>query len=161
MHHSRHHEAFNSLELQALAKLEHLPYYRGAWLRDEFLDMGRKGQIKPGGYILNLGSTKMGNGTHWCAFVWDGNSPALYVDPYGIAPPQEIKALFPNVKYSPVQIQSYNSILCGLYAFYMLYQLLEAHLTLPQAYQGFETAAMDPKRLSHNDQLVYSFFFRQ
>lgn len=70
--------------------------------------------IKPGFYIINLQSSKDGNGTHWTSLYYNPEL-SLYFDSYGFCCPEDIELLINDYKYNTIDIQSLESSSCGYY----------------------------------------------
>ena len=82
--------------------------------------------LQNGAYIINLQSSKVGNGTHWTALYITPNN-AVYFDSFGLPIPTAVlKAISRGKKtktiiYSTDQIQTMKSIRCGYFVLYFLY----------------------------------------
>ena len=88
---------------------------RGVFVRDELPKRTRK--VECG--ILNLCDSS-GNGTHWTAWIKNGNEK-LYFDSYGLAPPIElVKYLKDPVYYNSERIQPDGEVFCGHLCLYIL-----------------------------------------
>jgi hypothetical protein len=66
-----------------------------------------------GFYIINLQSSTEGNGTHWCALYYAGNSS--WFDSFGFVPPEEIELLLGDYNYNDNDLQNIDSSSCGFY----------------------------------------------
>lgn len=74
-----------------------------------------------GGYIFNLADHDDPNGgTHWTA-AWVEGKQNNYFDPFGIAPPENIKSFLRRYEYSTLHVQNINSYICGYYCLYFLF----------------------------------------
>ena len=79
-------------------------------------------KIKPtsGNYLINLESSKDGNGTHWVALrIEDFN--CVYFDSYGYLPPKEIITFCKRIHksqlaYNTKEIQNLSTVTCGFFA---------------------------------------------
>ena len=76
-------------------------------------------KIKPisGNYIINLESSKDGNGTHWMGLKIE-NFDCVYFDSYGYLPPQEIinfckRIHNSHLAYNTKEIQNLSTTTCG------------------------------------------------
>lgn len=66
-------------------------------------------------YIVNLQSSKDGGGTHWtCLYILHDNF-ALYLDPMGYPPPEEIYNKIEFIKWDEKPIQDLDSTACGYF----------------------------------------------
>ena len=72
--------------------------------------------------ILNLCDSQ-GSGTHWTAWIKNGNKK-LYFDSYGLAPPVElVEYLKDPVYYNSERIQPDGAVICGHLCLYVLKKL--------------------------------------
>lgn len=100
--------------LDAARKLK-IKNMRGVFVRDELPKRPKK--VECG--ILNLDNSQ-GNGTHWTAWIKNGNEK-LYFDSYGLAPPVELVEYLKNpVYYSSERIQPDGEVFCGHLCLYVL-----------------------------------------
>lgn len=100
--------------LDAAKKLK-IKNIRGVFVRDDL--PGRPKKVECG--ILNLDNSK-GNGTHWTAWIKNGNEK-LYFDSYGLAPPVElVEYLKKPVYYNSERIQPDGEVFCGHLCLYVL-----------------------------------------
>jgi hypothetical protein len=79
--------------------------------------------IRNGGYIINMANeTDNNGGTHWVGF-WIEGKRAVYFDPFGIIPPEEVEHYLSkhNTMYVTKQIQNVFSDICGYYVLYFMY----------------------------------------
>lgn len=87
--------------------------------------------LKNGWYIVNMQSSRDGNGTHWCALLYDG-ADSVWFDSFGFPPPFEILAEVAHANepeeyihhnkiqkairyFNNMQIQDINDDNCGLF----------------------------------------------
>ena len=71
-------------------------------------------------YIINLESSKDGNGTHWMALKIE-NKDCVYFDSYGMLPPEEIITFCKSIPkshlaYNTKEIQDFKAKTCGFFA---------------------------------------------
>ena len=71
-------------------------------------------------YIVNLESSKDGNGTHWMGLKIE-NKECIYFDSYGMLPPEEIITFCKRVPkshlaYNTKEIQDFKAKTCGYFA---------------------------------------------
>ena len=71
-------------------------------------------------YIINLESSKDGNGTHWMALKIE-NKNCVYLDSYGMLPPEEIITFCKRVPkshlaYNTKEIQDFKATTCGFFS---------------------------------------------
>jgi hypothetical protein len=116
---------FNMLTNFDLEDLSH--HYKvplvGIFMKDELPTKPQNGD-----YIINLQSSSQGDGTHWTGLIVEGNN-ALFVDPFGVEPSQEIIDFVRRKKncrlgYTDKQIQDIHSHNCGAFvlAFFVMMQ---------------------------------------
>ena len=100
--------------LDAAKKLK-IKNMRGVFVRDELPKRSKK--VECG--ILNLDNSQ-GNGTHWTAWIKNGNEK-LYFDSFGLAPPVEL-VKYPKdpVYYNSERIQPDCEMYCGHLCLYVL-----------------------------------------
>jgi hypothetical protein len=103
--------------LHAAEKLK-IKNMRGVFVRNELPNRPKK--VECG--ILNLDDSQ-GLGTHWTAWIKNGNEK-LYFDSYGLAPPVELVAYLKNpVYYNSERIQPDGEVFCGHLCLYILKKL--------------------------------------
>ena len=71
-------------------------------------------------YIINLESSKDGNGTHWMALKIE-NKDCVYFDSYGMLPPEEIITFCKRIPKSHLadntkEIQYFKATTCGFFS---------------------------------------------
>ena len=71
-------------------------------------------------YIVNLESSKDGNGTHWMALKIE-NKNCVYLDSYGMLPPEEIITFCKRIpkshlSYNTKEIQDFKAKTCGFFS---------------------------------------------
>ena len=104
-----------NFDLIGAAKKLEIKNMRGVFVRDELPKRPKK--IECG--ILNLCDSK-GRGTHWTAWIKNGNEK-LYFDSYGLAPPVElVDYLKDPVYYNSERIQPDGEVFCGHLCLYVL-----------------------------------------
>lgn len=109
-------------ELDLLAFGQHLPHFRGVFMRD---NLPKKPLHNECG-ILNLQTTKE-DGSHWVAYIkynQDGSDFKVYFDSFGnLRPPKELVTyLGPNIQYNYDSFQNYNTVICGHLCLIFLYK---------------------------------------
>jgi hypothetical protein len=65
-------------------------------------------------YIVNLQSSKDGDGTHWCLLYCIKKNLIFWFDPIGFLPPEEISTKY-NYYYNPIDIQDIDATTCGYF----------------------------------------------
>lgn len=118
--------------------------------------------LQNGAYIINLQSSKVGNGTHWTALYITQNY-AVYFDSFGLPIPTAVlKAISRSNKktkktiiYSTDQIQTMKSIRCGYFCLYFLYFFQTKYQSKYQSkYQ--RRLDLDAKTILNQHNSVYS-----
>jgi hypothetical protein len=66
-------------------------------------------------YIINLQHSKDGGGSHWTCLYCFNPHHALYMDPMGYPPPEEIENKIDFVIWDDKPIQDIDSTACGYY----------------------------------------------
>lgn len=75
--------------------------------------------IKEKNIIINLQNSNK-NGSHWCC-IFDKK---YYFDSFGINPTKEVENyLDDNYKYNSLQVQPFETNICGILCLYVLYEL--------------------------------------
>jgi len=99
-----------SLQLEEMARQLDLPLL-AILSKDEL-----EGRVKVGSIILNLQSSMDGGGTHWTLLKVFPKGQVLYFDPFGFAPPRQVKQYIKKkIAVSTRQIQDPKSTMCGYY----------------------------------------------
>ena len=104
-------------------------------MKDELKNIKRKSKLS---IIINLQSSKVGNGTHWtCLYI--ENKFAIYFDSFGAIPPVEVIRYCKGLKlgYNSYIIQDLNSTECGNYCIAFLEYLQYNNGTLFQDANSF------------------------
>lgn len=124
--------------------------FNGIFMKNELPE-----KLKRGAYIVNLQSSKEGNGTHWVAFYYTP-SGSYYYDSYGFVPPLEVEAKIRPYVYSDNQIQDLDSTACGYYclAFVMF---LHNKNNIERAYHTFIN--LFKKDTEINDRILYKILY--
>ena len=99
-------------------------------------------KVVNGGYIINLQSSTVGMGTHWCCLFID-KKEAVYMDSFGMLPPVEVEAFIKKRKgvhlyYNHWEIQDIKSDACGWYCIACL-DYINKHLQHNDLYHSFNT----------------------
>ncbi len=105
----------SNFQLLDAAKKLKIKDMRGVFVRDELPK--RPKAVECG--ILNLGDSK-GNGTHWTAWIKNGNEK-IYFDSYGLEPPLELVEYLKRPMLCPSErIQPDGEVFCGHLCLYVL-----------------------------------------
>jgi hypothetical protein len=105
----------SNLQLLDAAKKLKIRNMRGVFVRNKLPQKPKN--VECG--ILNLDNSQ-GNGTHWTAWIKNGNEK-LYFDSFGLAPPVELVKYLKNpVYYNSEKIQPDGEVFCGHLCLYVL-----------------------------------------
>ena len=120
--HSRLHfviKPLSNFDLMEWIKKLGIKHFRGIYSRD-----GLPRKIRKECGIINLDDMK-GPGTHWVCYR-NLDSVVEYFDPFGLIMPNEALEYFHTAKkriiYSMDEIQNRNTVLCGYWCLYYLYE---------------------------------------
>jgi hypothetical protein len=83
--------------------------FKGVFMKDQLPD-----KLKRGSYVINLQSSKEGNGTHWVCLYYTP-SFSYYYDSYGFIAPLEVQNKITPYMYNDLEIQDIDSTACGFY----------------------------------------------
>lgn len=99
-----------NLQLEEMARQLDLPLL-GVVSKDQL-----HGRVKVGTIIINLESSMDGGGTHWVMLKVFPKGQVIYFDPFGFAPPKEVKRYIKKkIAVSTRHIQDIGSTMCGYY----------------------------------------------
>ena len=74
------------------------------------------GRVNIGSIIINLESSTDGGGSHWVLLKVFPKGQVIYFDPFGFAPPREVKRYIKKkIAVSTSHIQDIGSMTCGYY----------------------------------------------
>lgn len=111
-----------------------------------------------GMYIMNLENSDQG-GTHWCSLIKMKNNKYLYMDSYGVPPPETTIILLQiqsdKLFFNDQQIQSLRAQNCGYYAIYFLY-LYQQHKTPNKTIDAFLSPFSTDE--NENDKILQKIF---
>ena len=117
----------------------------GVFARDELPDLSR--ERRPFALVLNTDPREK-PGQHWLSIFGPINKPLELFDSFGLSP--VLYGLdYLSSKHSRVQLQSWNSALCGNYCLYYLY--LRSHNL------SFDYIVSYLKAIANCDQWIYSY----
>jgi len=117
-------KSISNIELDAIARKLKLTNYRGTVSRDNLPQYPVKTKES---FIINLQPAQVGNGSHWCSLIRDGDR-VFYFDSYGNAAPSDVYNRYPGI--SPVSstfiLQSMrDDVYCGILSMYVIYDYLK------------------------------------
>ena len=104
--------------------------FKGVYMKDQLPD-----KLERGSYIINLQSSKEGNGTHWVCLYYTPNY-SYYYDSYGFIAPLEVQKKIIPYMYNDLEIQDIDSTACGFYCVaFVLY--LNKKMNIEKAFMEF------------------------
>ena len=104
--------------------------FQGVFMKDQLPD-----KLERGSYIINLQSSKEGNGTHWACLYYTPNF-SNYYDSYGFIAPLEVQKKIIPYMYNDLEIQDIDSTACGFYCVaFVLY--LNKKMNIEKAFMEF------------------------
>ena len=98
-----------------------------------------------------------GNGTHWTCLI-NLNNTIIYFDSYGGPPPMSVLDKTKKYKrrfHNSIQIQQFNSNVCGYYCIYVITELLCNHKSFVDIITSFSN------NMNENDQFITNYFTQQ
>jgi hypothetical protein len=99
-----------NLQLEEFANRLNVPLL-GVVSKDEL-----HGRVNIGSIIINLESSTDGGGSHWVLLKVFPKGQVIYFDPFGFAPPREVKRYIKKkIAVSTRHIQDIGSTTCGYY----------------------------------------------
>lgn len=152
--------ALSNFEIEEIATKLKLPIV-GVFCKDE-LPSPDKPRRQIGSYYVNLQSSKDGDGTHWTMFRIFEDHTAIYFDPFGLPPPQQVVSYleqFKPIASSNRQIQDVKSQNCGYYCmncdWYFTYDAVKGRPTDECFDDYLNVWSYDPKK---NDKILKEYF---
>jgi len=104
--------------------------FQGVFMKDQLPD-----KLERGSYVINLQSSKEGNGTHWVCLYYTPNF-SYYYDSYGFIAPLEVQNKITPYMYNDLEIQDIDSTACGFYCVaFILY--LNKKMNIEKAFLEF------------------------
>lgn len=108
--------------------IDHDPHFAGCFSKNK-VPLHLKQQY----YIVNLDNST-GPGTHWVLLDNRRASECMYVDSYGMPPPNQVATAMQNtgkeLVYNDCDVQSIGTNSCGYWAEYFAKQLADPHHSL-------------------------------
>jgi hypothetical protein len=77
--------ALSNFDIKEILKSQGVGDFKGVFMRNEL-----PSRLERGSYIVNLQSSKEGNGNHWTAFYYT-DTVSYYFDAYGFIAPLEVQ----------------------------------------------------------------------
>jgi hypothetical protein len=103
--------------------LKDIDYFAGVFSKNELPKKIKDNECG----VINLADSD-NPGTHWvCYFNRDDLDYVLYFDSYGLPPPLEVESYLKTsnkkIQYNTGEIQSSDTVLCGVYCIYVIREL--------------------------------------
>ena len=112
-------------------------------------------KLKKGFYIVNLQSSKEGNGSHWTGLYYSPKC-SYYFDSYGFVPPVEVENKIKPYIYNDIDIQSYSSTACGYYCIAFIIYMNSQKNKL----EGFNAFVQHfSRQTKENDKTLYNLLY--
>ena len=122
----------------------------GIYMKDEL-----PAKLKKGFYVVNLQSSKEGNGSHWTGLYYSPKS-SYYFDSYGFVPPIEVEIKIKPYIYNDIDIQSYSSTACGFYCIAFIIYMNSQKNKL----RGFNAFVQHfSRQTKENDKTLYNLLY--
>ena len=142
----------SNFELIDWVKKLKIKHFRGIYSRDNLPQKMKKDEVG----IINLDS-QIGPGTHWVAYR-NGDKYAEYFDSFGLIMPKEIMQFMSTsgkrLMYSGDEIQERDSVLCGYWCLYYLFERQKGTSIL----KTIHNAHFDMNNQSVNHNFIIQYF---
>lgn len=125
--------------------------FHGVYMKDQLPD-----RLQRGSYVINLQSSKDGNGTHWVCLYYTPNF-SYYYDSYGFIAPLEVQKKIMPYMYNDLEIQDIDSTACGFYCVaFILY--LNKKMNIEKAFMEFIN--LFGKDTERNEAILYQILYK-
>lgn len=122
--------ALSNFDIIKIIQSQGVDDFKGVYMKDQLPN-----KLERGSYIVNLQSSKEGNGTHWVCLYHTPNF-SYYYDSYGFVPPLEVQDKIIPYMYNDLEIQDIDSTACGFYCVaFVLY--LNKKINIERAFREF------------------------
>ena len=142
----------SNFELIDWVKKLKIKHFRGIYSRDNLPQKMKKDEVG----IINLDS-QIGPGTHWVAYR-NGDKYVEYFDSFGLIMPKEIMQFMSTsgkrLMYSGDEIQERDSVLCGYWCLYYLFERQKGTSIL----KTIHNAHFDMNNQSVNHNFIIQYF---
>ena len=127
--------------------------YNGIYSKDRLPN-----KLLNGFYIINMQSSKAGNGTHWISLYKINDGYSLYFDAFGFPAPEEIIHKLHAYDYNHKDIQNINSSSCGYYCIAFV-KFMNSHSNNPK--KAFDTfVSLFSNDTNKNEDILYNILYR-
>ena len=122
--------SLSNFDIMKIIQSQGVDDFKGVYMKDQLPD-----KLERGSYIINLQSSKEGNGTHWVCLYYTPNY-SYYYDSYGFIAPLEVQKKIIPYMYNDLEIQDIDSTACGFYCVaFVLY--LNKKMNIEKAFMEF------------------------
>ena len=122
--------SLSNFDIMKIIQSQGVDDFHGVYMKDQLPD-----KLERGFYVINLQSSKDGNGTHWVCLYYTPNF-SYYYDSYGFIAPLEVQKKITPYMYNDLEIQDINSTACGFYCVaFILY--LNKKMNIEKAFMEF------------------------
>ena len=101
--------SLSNFDIMKIIQSQGVDDFKGVYMKDQLPD-----KLERGSYIINLQSSKEGNGTHWVCLYYTTNY-SYYYDSFGFVAPLEVQKKIIPYMYNDLEIQDIDSTACGFY----------------------------------------------
>ena len=122
--------SLSNFDIMKIIQSQGVDDFKGVYMKDQLPD-----KLERGSYIINLQSSKEGNGTHWVCLYYTPNY-SYYYDSFGFVAPLEVQKKIIPYMYNDLEIQDIDSTACGFYCVaFVLY--LNKKMNVEKAFMEF------------------------
>jgi hypothetical protein len=122
--------SLSNFDIMKIIQSQGVDDFKGVYMKDQLPD-----KLERGSYIINLQSSKEGNGTHWVCLYYTPNY-SYYYDSFGFVAPLEVQKKIIPYMYNDLEIQDIDSTACGFYCVaFVLY--LNKKMNIEKAFMEF------------------------
>ena len=122
--------SLSNFDIMKIIQSQGVDDFKGVYMKDQLPD-----KLERGSYIINLQSSKEGNGTHWVCLYYTPNY-SYYYDSFGFIAPLEVQKKIIPYMYNDLEIQDIDSTACGFYCVaFVLY--LNKKMNIEKAFMEF------------------------
>jgi hypothetical protein len=142
--------SLSNFDIMKIIQSQGVDDFHGVFMKDQLPD-----KLERGSYVINLQSSKDGNGTHWVCLYYTPNF-SYYYDSYGFVPPLEVQNKIIPYMYNDLEIQDIDSTACGYYCVaFILY--LNKKMNIEKAFMEFIN--LFGKDTERNEAILYQILY--
>ena len=143
--------ALSNFDIMDIIHSQGVDDFQGVFMKDQLPD-----KLERGSYVINLQSSKEGNGTHWVCLYYTPNF-SYYYDSYGFIAPLEVQNKITPYMYNDLEIQDIDSTACGFYCVaFILY--LNKKMNIEKAFMEFIN--LFGKDTERNEAILYQILYK-